>query len=112
MKYLKYFENNQNKYKIGDFVIGQIDCDSSDDNTIEEYNNYFDNAAGQIVDMEITGGENDFYTLFYIDIPESIFEIEDENNVICIGPNQIIRYATQQEIEIFKMKENTGKFNL
>ena len=111
MKYLKYFENNQNKYKIGDFVIGNVNwTETNNEYTINDVNNYLNNNAGKIIDMEIDGNENDFIYLRYINLPMPMFEFCED--AIDFTPNQIIRYATKKEIETFKMKENADKFNL
>ena len=60
--------------------------------------------------MEIDGNENDVIYLRYINLPIPMFE--DCEDIICFDTNQILRYSTTKEIEIFKMKEKTEKFNL
>jgi len=109
MKYLKYFENIKQVYKIGEFVIGQIDWDP-DYVTKEEANDYLSHTAGEIVDVSINGDENDFVTLRYINLPIDMFE--DCENIINYGLEEILRYATEDEINIFKLKEKASKFNL
>ena len=95
------------KYKIGDFVVGKIDW-NNDGYTQEEMNKYLSNVAGEIVDMSIIGEQDDFYTLRYINLPSPMFD----DNIICIDPKQLLRYATSNEIEVFKMKEKSSKFNI
>ena len=110
MKHLKYFENKIKKYEIGDFVIGKVDWTETDGYTIDEINNYLSNEAGEIVDMELNGIDDDFITLRYMNLSLPMFEFCED--IICFDTNQILRYATQKEIEIFKMKEHTEKFNI
>ena len=102
MKYIKKYEfggeiNKNKKYEIGDYVVidlNKIERDNPyDDIPPYKYCIIFDDDT---IDEEFF----DYFAKFY------------DNFTFYINDNEIERYMTTQEIEEFKIKKDTNKYNL
>jgi len=100
MKYIKTYEDTS--LKIGDYVAMM----SLDDNI--SLNNFLRNNIGVCIDID------EGITVKYLNIPNDIqnFFGYGEDGARRFRKTSFIRYATQQEIDEFKIKNITIKYNL
>jgi hypothetical protein len=107
MKYIKKFESKKHKYKIGDWVIINVE----DDDFIE---------TGEILALDnIVGRDKDEdlgYTInTYNKIPEelSYMQYGDDNSTMCIvEEKEIERRLNKKEAEQAKLEKIARKYNL
>lgn len=107
MKYLKYYEAKKHKYKVGDWVLVNIE----DENFLE---------SGEILEVNSLAGREDqnnlSYTVdFYNKIPEELdyMRYGDENSTLCLVEQaEIKRLLNKKEIEQAKLKKMAKRYNL
>lgn len=105
MKYLKYFEAKKHKYKVGDWVILNIERE----NFIE---------TGEVIELDTLVGRPEGDDLCYtVDIfnklPEELSYMEGDTESRCnVEEGEIERKLNKKEIEKAKLKKYTDKYNL
>lgn len=115
MKHLKSYESiEDNKIKIGQYVIISLESNINDNNTLQKVHSFLKKNIGQIVDHSHTGG----YIVKYDELPNYMKFLNDViddkygENTIPIGyihtPN-IIHSSSKEELLPFI---NANKFNL
>jgi len=111
MKYLKTFENIK-KFKIGDYVVAiNLNYITYDDDIKE----YMESIVAKVINViNNTYTENNIF-IKYSNQPEELsdyFNSMDGDYIIYILSDNNLRFATPEEIEDYKMKENSNKYNL
>jgi len=111
MKYLKKYEDLQDVFKVGDYVI----CHNLEFG--HEMREYFESNVGQIESMESEDFDNlRFYYVKYenipVDIIEHMLQFTKKFDNIMYFCNSDFRLATNKEIEEQKIKNSAYKFNL
>ena len=110
MKYLKTFEESiicgiTYKYDVGDYVL--LNKEEMDKNDLEDNNqphNLQDNKA-KIIEIRIKDDDDQPYPFPY--------SVETYDNKICaIKDTEIIRKLTDDEIEKYKIKKLSKKYNI
>lgn len=102
MKYLKRFENTSNKYKVGDYVLFDLEkfmkwCNSN--NTVDR-GDITEHNLGKIV--EYNEKEPDYP--YHIEFSDG--KIEQTNM------SELIRFLTPNEIEEYESMKSANKYNL
>lgn len=109
MKYIKYFENNQEhnqEYKVGDYVIMSFEAryPAFEEEILKEF---LSKNAGQITKKDHSGIE---LKVRYLDIPNIISEFFYNNERTFYS--KPVRLATKKEIKYFQLQDTIEKFNL
>ena len=104
MKYLKYFEAKRHKYKVGDWVLLNIEADDFID-------------TGEIIDLVSLVGRSDEDFAYTVDIftklPEELSYMEGDTESTCnVEEGEIERLLNKKEIEKAELKKNKEKYNL
>jgi len=118
MKYLKRFESQNNKFKIGDNVI----INTEDRRTYQEIIDFLDNNVGVVIDFELDDMIY-YYDVKYVNVPDNLVMFtrymgsEPENDLksegeVFGGTENELRLATTEEIEMQKIKNASNKYNL
>ena len=115
----KLFENINNKFKIGDYVI----INTKDrKNRYESIVDFLDNNVGIVEDFEY---DKDIYNydVKYNNVPDDLIMftrymgsepkngLKSEGEIFCGSEDELI-LATKEEIEIQKIKNKSNKYNL
>lgn len=105
MKYLKKFEAKKHKYKVGDWVLLNI-----------EENDFVD--TGEIIDLDTLVGRPKGEDLCYVvdifnKLPEELSYMQGYGDSTCfVEDDEIERRLNKKEIEDAKLKKSISKYNL
>jgi hypothetical protein len=105
MKHIKTFETLRKKPKIGDYVKCQEQIYSNDDIFL-----FIKSNIGLIVNIK-----PDFnypYLIKYVNIPANIKHKFTNDGVREFSLEEIERYANDEEIEDYEIKQKINKYNL
>lgn len=125
MKYIKTYENLQNEFEIGSYAIAHNYFTNKhlSKNESNELKNFLENTIGIIIDDSImirNIGKIKIESrrdIEYINIPKDIkniletYDIKHGNNYISILKT-MLRHATPEEIEQYKIGIYINKYNL
>lgn len=108
MKYLKFFEKYISKFKVGDHVIA---------NSNEYYKpivDFLNNNVGIISGIHTKNTfELYYFDVKYDNIPEDIIQFtKNIDGKTFVVYEKELRLATEEEIQIQKIKKSTNKYNL
>lgn len=98
MKYIKKYEENDINYNEGDYVILNLDAIR-----IENDKNNFSKIPSSNIGIIILKNRNMAYPY--------LIQTSDKNTFV-IKKEEILRLANLKEIEAYKLKEDTNKYNL
>ena len=116
MKYLKSFEQNNSKFKLGDYIIAQ------NLTPFKEITKYLENNVGEISDIDYHLS-SPIYFVRYINLPNNLKDehlfnvykpvsgVADSDGIFRLF-DENLRFATDNEIEDHLIKKNTIKYNL
>lgn len=109
MKYLKKFEAlSDSEYKEGDYVLLDIKkiISNNKDNEYDMDDNIPIDELAIIKSVTVELDDGFLYTIIFYDYDE------EEDNSYGVESDEIIRKLIPSEIEYFKMKKNTSKYNI
>ena len=114
MKYLRRFEENDSDWNVGDYV--KIDSDgwhfSDTDSEISLLKKFFDDEIGvitEVIEDDPTGLSDNNYP-FIIEFPSEI--PSESSNEMSFDITELKRIANSEEIELYKIKKDSNKYNL
>ena len=115
MKHLKSFESKlkTEKFKVGDYVIAK-----NIDSYVTILEKYLKKNVGKIIDIEYPVDSKTEIVVIYTNLPKDILyysEVYSKDNIklyVFKFYENKLRLATLEEIEEYKIKENTINYNL
>jgi hypothetical protein len=108
MKHIKIFETLRRKPKIGDYVRCQEKTYFTDDDIFL----FIKSNIGLIVNINQKPDFNHPYFIKYVNIPANIKHRFTDDGVRKFSLEEIKRYANNEEIKDYEIKQKINKYNL